>query len=210
MLCDNGRATGVGDIHNALYQAYADTKALTPTSSAKAYRDVTAGSNGAAADAGTDPSVNAAIGYDTVSGLGGVLWSALTPYLLGGAAPTASCPGPAAGTATPGTIANTAHLAVRMVGHGRHRHAVVTATWSTTAAGSTVAGATVRLTRGNHTTYTGTRPTGEKQVRARTGRTYTLTVTSTDSQGHTVTTTQHLKVRPRHHHLAHRPGGPFR
>jgi hypothetical protein len=43
---------------------------------------VTVGSNGAAANRGTDPSVKAQPGYDTASGLGGVLWSALRPFLL--------------------------------------------------------------------------------------------------------------------------------
>jgi kumamolisin len=83
MLADAGRKTGVGDIHAALYSAYTKTGSLAKTNPKKVFRDVTVGSNGAAANKGTDPSVTAQAGYDTTSGLGAVLWSALKPYLLG-------------------------------------------------------------------------------------------------------------------------------
>jgi hypothetical protein len=76
-----GRSVGVGDIHTALYAAYHATHALKPTNSAKVFRDVLHGSNGAAVDKGDDPSVDAQLGYDTTSGLGAVLWSGLLPYL---------------------------------------------------------------------------------------------------------------------------------
>jgi kumamolisin len=72
-LAAAGRHTGIGDIHAALYDAYRH--------GGHAFRDVTAGTNGAAADRGRDPSVSARRGYDTVTGLGGVLWPKLTPYL---------------------------------------------------------------------------------------------------------------------------------
>jgi subtilase family serine protease len=81
-LADAGHKIGVGDIHAALYRAYAQTRTLANTNPKKAFRDVTVGSNGAAANKGTDPSVKAQAGYDTASGLGGVLWSALKPFLL--------------------------------------------------------------------------------------------------------------------------------
>jgi kumamolisin len=81
-LADAGRTTGVGDIHAALYSAYTKTGSLAKTNAKKAFRDVTVGSNGAAANKGTDPSVTAQSGYDTTSGLGGVQWSALVPFLL--------------------------------------------------------------------------------------------------------------------------------
>jgi subtilase family serine protease len=81
-LADAGRKTGVGDIHAALYKAYTQTGSLAKTNPKKAFRDVTKGSNGATANKGTDPSVSAQVGYDTTSGLGGVLWSALVPFLL--------------------------------------------------------------------------------------------------------------------------------
>jgi subtilase family serine protease len=81
-LADAGHKIGVGDIHAALYKAYTQTHTLANTNPKKAFRDVTVGSNGAAANRGTDPSVKAQPGYDTASGLGGVLWSALRPFLL--------------------------------------------------------------------------------------------------------------------------------
>jgi subtilase family serine protease len=81
-LADAGHKTGVGDIHAALYSAYTKTGSLAKTNAKKAFRDVTVGSNGAAADKGTDPAVKAQAGYDTASGLGGVQWSALVPFLL--------------------------------------------------------------------------------------------------------------------------------
>jgi kumamolisin len=81
-LADAGRKTGVGDIHTALYTAYTKTGSLAPSNSKKVFRDVTVGGNGAAANKNSDPSVKAQAGYDTASGLGGVLWKALIPYLL--------------------------------------------------------------------------------------------------------------------------------
>jgi kumamolisin len=81
-LADAGRKTGVGDIHAALYSAYTKTGSLAKTNAKKVFRDVTVGSNGAAANRGTDPAVKAQAGYDTASGLGGVQWSALVPFLL--------------------------------------------------------------------------------------------------------------------------------
>jgi hypothetical protein len=73
LLARAGRHVGVGDIHRALYTAYRKRKGV--------FRDITSGTNGAAGDRGADPSVTAHRGYDTVSGLGGVLWPALMPYL---------------------------------------------------------------------------------------------------------------------------------
>jgi subtilase family serine protease len=81
-LADAGHKTGVGDIHAALYKAYTQTHTLANTNPKKVFRDITVGSNGAGGNKGADPSVKAQVGYDTASGLGGVLWSALTPFLL--------------------------------------------------------------------------------------------------------------------------------
>jgi kumamolisin len=82
VLTAAGRRTGVGDIHGALYRAYQQTQNLKVTNGKKVFRDVTQGGNGATASKGGDPSVQAQRGYDTVTGLGGVLWSALIRYLL--------------------------------------------------------------------------------------------------------------------------------
>ena len=84
-LGDAGLTRGVGDIHNALYSAYAATRSQPAGRPTRVFRDVTVGSNGADADRGSgasaDPSVHAQVGYDTVSGLGAPLWSALLPYI---------------------------------------------------------------------------------------------------------------------------------
>jgi hypothetical protein len=81
-LGGSGHTVGVGDIHSALYAAYHATHTLPKTDSARVFRDIVHGSNGATADKGSDPSVSAQLGYDTNSGLGAVLWSALLPYLF--------------------------------------------------------------------------------------------------------------------------------
>jgi kumamolisin len=81
-LADAGRKTGVGQIHGALYSAYRSTRPLAPTNRTKVLRDITAGANGYYGDRGSDPSVAAQPGYDTVSGVGAVLWPALIPYLF--------------------------------------------------------------------------------------------------------------------------------
>ena len=73
-LGDAGATSHPGDIHSALYAAHQQA-------AASVFRDVTAGQNGAAADQGSDPSVLAGTGYDTVSGLGAVYWPALLPFL---------------------------------------------------------------------------------------------------------------------------------
>jgi hypothetical protein len=78
-LAAHGATSGIGDIHDALYQAYALHDG--------AFRDVTVGSNGAAADEPIDPSANAAVGYDTVSGLGAPLWPAIASLLFAAVSP---------------------------------------------------------------------------------------------------------------------------
>jgi hypothetical protein len=79
---DRGRNTGVGEIHGALYSAYHRSLSLSRTDPHRAARDITSGQNGARADRASDPSVFAQKGYDTVSGVGGVYWPALLPYVL--------------------------------------------------------------------------------------------------------------------------------
>jgi kumamolisin len=84
MLGAHGATSGVGDIHGALYSAYAGKP--------DTFRDVTAGSNGAQADAdhaATTLPVKAGKGYDTVSGLGAPLWPSLAPYVFSPKAPAA-------------------------------------------------------------------------------------------------------------------------
>ncbi|MGH8860175.1 MAG: hypothetical protein ACRDVG_02900, partial [Jatrophihabitantaceae bacterium] len=87
-LGDARKTTGAGDIHGALYSAYRLTRGLNATDPRKAFRDITVGQNGNRADRVTDPSVYAHPGYDTVGGLGAVLWPAVLRYAYGAQAPT--------------------------------------------------------------------------------------------------------------------------
>jgi kumamolisin len=166
-LAAAGQHTGVGDIHGALYSAYADQ--------AKAFRDVTTGTNGSAADKGSDPSVAAQAGYDTASGLGGVLWPTLTPYLLSTAAPS---------VASSFGITNV---------HSRSAPTKLTARWEATAGNDPIraAGTTVRIRDLDRHTTVYTAPaaalSGVKHVIARPGDTYRLTVIASDISGHTST-----------------------
>jgi hypothetical protein len=83
-----GRTTGIGSIHAALYSAYHD-KTLG------GFRDVTTGSNGRQTDvdsrakskSAAELPVTAQKGFDTVSGLGSVLWSRIDGYLFSPKAP---------------------------------------------------------------------------------------------------------------------------
>lgn len=79
LLAAHGATTGVGDIHSALYAAYAADDG--------AFRDITVGSNGAVGTQPGDPSVQAAAGFDTVSGLGAPLWPAIASFIFEPATP---------------------------------------------------------------------------------------------------------------------------
>ncbi len=86
-LAGAGHTTGAGDIHGALYSAYHASRSQRNTNPAKAIRDVTSGRNGSPNDRQSDPSVNAQPGFDTVSGVGAVLWPAVVPYIYDKHAP---------------------------------------------------------------------------------------------------------------------------
>jgi hypothetical protein len=89
LLATHGVTTGVGDIHGALYSAYAADKGV--------FRDVTSGRNGlqsdvdshAATHTAAELPVKAQKGFDTVTGLGAPLWPLLAPYLFSPRIPTA-------------------------------------------------------------------------------------------------------------------------
>jgi len=85
-MSSSGRTTGVGDIHQALYQHPA------------AFRDVTSGSNYI---------YNAGPGFDQVTGLGSPLWDTLGPFLVPGYA-AASPPPSATPSASPTTAGSPA------------------------------------------------------------------------------------------------------
>jgi hypothetical protein len=87
MLAAHGVTHGVGDIHNALYSAYAANQGD--------FRDITTGTNGrqqdvdlhATSHAGAEFPVNAQKGYDTLTGLGAPLWPRLAPFIFAPLAP---------------------------------------------------------------------------------------------------------------------------
>ena len=168
-LADRGRKTGVGDIHGALYSAQARTRSLARTSSQKAFRDVTVGTNGAAAQRGTDPSVKAASGYDTTTGLGGVLWQAVAPYLF-----ETDAPQPA------GTL-----KVVKKSG----AHRTIEASWHTNAGQDSDVVATTRVTitkvGATKVLATGSGASGHTQFAGVNGGSYRMVMTAVDIAGHT-------------------------
>ncbi len=168
-LADSGRKTGVGDIHGALYSAQAKTRGLARTSSHKAFRDVTVGTNGATAQKGSDPSVKAATGYDTTSGLGGVLWKAVAPYLL-----ETDAPQPV------GTL-----KVVKKSGNQR----TIEASWHTDAGHDSDVVATTRVTitkvGATGTLATRSGRSGHMQFTGVNGGSYRLVMTAVDIAGHT-------------------------
>jgi hypothetical protein len=174
LLAEHGLTAGVGDIHDALYSAYASHGGV--------FRDVTKGRNGnqsdvdsrAAKKQASELPVDARKGYDTVTGLGAVLWPALAPYLLTPAAPTAS-----------------ATLSLASPSKKKHRTRV-RAHWSGQLAkknGSLPAAASVTITGSGSTTpvYSNTDapPSGHATFDGKSGKTYTMTVTETSLAGQT-------------------------
>ncbi len=82
LLGAHGATAGVGDIHDALYSAYAVHNG--------AFRDVTVGVNGSQADVdrraargkAAELPVTAQPGYDTLTGLGAPLWPRIAPFIF--------------------------------------------------------------------------------------------------------------------------------
>jgi hypothetical protein len=170
VLAAHGTRNGIGDIHHALYQAYA--------AHSGAFSDSKIGSNGAAADDPNDPSVDAAIGYDTVTGLGSPLWPAIGSFLF---APT-----------TPPTV--TAHLSL-VHPHSSSAPRTITASWNGVAStgGNAVQDVVVSIRRAGQTTPvfpTGNvvqAAIGSKTFTGAPGATYILTATAADITGETST-----------------------
>jgi subtilase family serine protease len=178
-LGDAGRTTGVGDIHGALYSAYHQTRSLAATDPLRPFRDVTAGTNGATANKGSNPSVSAQAGYDTNSGVGGVLWKALVPYLLNAHKPTVA-----------------ASLTVPRPHSSSYRK--ITATWHVNRGADTnlLAPTAVKLTA-NGTTIASSSSlvaSGTKTFTVSPGKTYVLTVTGADIAGRKTVVTKSVIV----------------
>ncbi|HVT22569.1 MAG TPA: hypothetical protein VHE57_14405 [Mycobacteriales bacterium] len=89
LLSTHQLTSGIGDIHGALYSAYA--------AKPQVFRDVTVGRNGSQADVdehaagktAAELPVKAQKGFDTVSGLGAPLWPLLARFLFDSKPPTA-------------------------------------------------------------------------------------------------------------------------
>lgn len=181
-LAESGRKTGVGDVHGPLYSAYAQTRSLARTSARRPFRDVTKGTNGAGADKGTDPSVSAQAGFDTVSGVGDVLWKALVPYLVDTDAPTVTA------------SARTPKL------HTYRGYRTVTGTWKVAqGSDSSLLGKTaVKIQATGAATptyrYRGRAHSGSHSFTGTPGKTYVLTVTGHDVSGRSTTSTSSVPV----------------
>jgi hypothetical protein len=167
MLAAHNATSGLGDIHTGLYDAYA--------ANIGAFRDVTQGSNGVAADAGKDPSIAAGVGYDTVSGLGAPLWAAVAKYLFA-----------AAPILPPKTVDKLTLSNPSSPTQARQ----VTATWNTTMSSSGIALGTANVTikrigDPNGNVYqTPTAPaSGSYTFNGIAGASYQLTVVSSDVTG---------------------------
>lgn len=172
MLAAHGATAGVGDIHPALYSAYAAHNGV--------FRDITSGRNGNQKDVDSyathknaaELPVTAQPGYDAVSGLGAPLWPALAPYLF--------APAPATATAALELTAP----------HSRTHATDVTAMWGGKQVkkdGSVAASAAVAITRAGATkpvfrTKRAT-ATGSRTFAGTPGATYTLTVAVHDLAG---------------------------
>jgi kumamolisin len=167
---------GAVDVLPALYTAAAAGDG--------SFRDITTGSNGAASDAGDNPSVDAATGYDTVAGLGAPLWPKIVDRVLDPLAwPTA-----------------TAKL---LLTHpkGASSPYQVSASWTATPAtgGLDVDNSAVRITRVGHSGSVYAQydapASGSHTFTGKPGSTYRLTVTARDLAGTTsITKTSTLIV----------------
>jgi hypothetical protein len=172
LLAEHGATAGVGDIHAALYSAYAAHRG--------AFRDVKHGRNGKQKDVdrnanrgkGYELPVSAGKGYDAVTGLGAVLWPALAPYIFAPTAPTARG---AITLAEP-------HSAT----HPNRVTAAWTATQETKGALLASSAAIIVAGHGSHPPVfarAAAPATGAKTFRGAPGKTYTLTVVEKSLSG---------------------------
>ena len=142
------------------------------------------GTNGADANKGTDPSVSAHTGYDTTSGVGGVLWAALTPYLTDTRKPTST-----ASLTLPNLYKATRTLAATgkwTSSQGKDSSLLGATTVTVTALGTT---------KPVYSTTT-TKHSGSLAFTAKPGTTYRLTVVSADISGRRSTPATATRVAP--------------
>ncbi|HVX68258.1 MAG TPA: S53 family peptidase [Mycobacteriales bacterium] len=183
MLASRGATTGVGDIHGALYSAYAADKGV--------FRDVTAGRNGAQADvddhaatqSAAELPVKAQTGFDTVTGLGAPLWPLLAPFIFSPKVPKA-------------------HAKIALAAPHSHHHNDVTVSWhpghgkKTGLAGEAI----VKVTRQGQSAPVYHRahapPLGKHTFKGVAGGNYVITVTERDLSGNKSAADSKLLVVP--------------
>jgi hypothetical protein len=180
MLAEHGATAGVGDIHDALYSAYAAHNG--------AFRDIRTGRNGRQKDVDRRAAqtrnhhrrsrnrihelpVTAEKGYDTVTGLGAPLWPALAPYLFSPSAAVAK------GSLRRHSVKHASR--VTALWHGRQaKHDGSAPSWAKVTIGRN--GAPNAVFRAKHAA-----PAGSHRFTGSPGTTYTLTVVEHDLAGET-------------------------
>jgi kumamolisin len=174
-LAAHAVTSGAVDVLPALYTALGTNDG--------SFRDITVGSNGAIADAGNNPSVSAAVGYDTVTGLGAPLWPKIVDRVLN----PLDWP--------------TAKASLSLVNPHSSSPYKVTARWSGAPAsgGLDVENAAVRITRVGHAKSVFSKlvapANSSYSFKAAPGSTYELSVTTRDLAGTTsITKTSTLVV----------------
>jgi hypothetical protein len=188
MLAAHGATAGVGDIHGALYSAYAAHH--------HAFRDVRTGRNGHQVDVdrrahhhqATELPVTAQKGYDTVTGLGVPLWPALVNYLFD---PVAPSPTGSMHVKTSHRMKPTTQVTARWGAHQAKRN------------GSAARSAFVKITRDSNGKHIFTRkhaaPSGSHRFGAVPGASYTMTIVTRDLAGQRSAPIQrHITVPKRH------------
>jgi hypothetical protein len=172
MLAAHGATSGVGDIHGALYSAYAAKRGV--------FRDVTSGSNGAQSDVdhhaagktAAELPVRARAGFDTVTGLGAPLWPSLAPYVFAPRAPVARA---TIALASPHSRSQDTHVLVRWHPGPSSGAALVASSASVKI--TQIGGATPIYTQQTAA------PTGSHRFTGVAGGNYVVSVTESDAAG---------------------------
>jgi hypothetical protein len=173
MLAARGVGAGVGDIHGALYSAYAAHDG--------AFRDPRTGSNGrqqdvdaaAAHHKAAELPVKARSGYDTVTGLGAPYWPRIAPFLF---TPSATAATEKVRLATPHSARHPYRVAVTWRSRTHGSHPVLAGSAKVTI--TDLRRATPLYSHRNEPTN------GTHTFTGKAGASYLITVTERDLSGH--------------------------